>query len=281
MERYLQFFNGRSALNMTTVLVKASDIRGGVQFLDARFNLADPQAGKQAFAAGHIEGARHIDIEEHLSDMSSDAGRHPMPTKAQLTATFRQLGLTYDKPIYIYDNGGEPFAARAYFMLQYGGFTNSYIVQDGYEALQRAGFEVTTEVETTMSDVDVQFNDDLYVNRAAVKEVARGKADKVLLDARSAVRYRGEDEPIDAVAGHIPRARNYDWEQLVTDGMLAPNATLANTVSQNESIIVYCGSGVTASPLYAMLKEAGYPNVQVYTGSYSDWIREEPVVQEQ
>lgn len=266
---------------MTTVLVKASDIQGDVQFLDARFHLADPQAGKRLFAEGHIEGARHIDIEDDLSDMSSDAGRHPMPTKAQLTETFQRLGLTYDTPIYIYDNGGEPFAARAYFMLQYGGFTNSYIVQDGYEGLQRAGFAVTTDVETTTSDVDVQFNDDVYVDRAIVKEVARGKVNKVLVDARSAVRYRGEEEPIDAVAGHIPRARNYDWEQLITNGTLAPNETLANTVSKDEDIIVYCGSGVTASPLYAMLKEAGYPNVQVYTGSYSDWIREEPVVQEE
>ena len=265
---------------MTTVFVKASEIQTPAYFLDARFNLADSQAGKQAFVAGHIEGARHIDIEDHLSDMSSDAGRHPMPTKAQLTTTFRQLGLTYDQPIYIYDNGGEPFAARAYFMLQYGGFTNSYIVQDGYEGLQRAGFAVTVDVETTTSDVDVQFNDDVYVDRAAVKEVARGKINKVLLDARSNVRYRGEEEPIDAVAGHIPRARNYDWEQLITAGMLAPNETLASTVSKDEDIIVYCGSGVTASPLYAVLKEAGYPNVQVYTGSFSDWLQYEPVVQE-
>lgn len=265
---------------MTTVLVKASDINGDIHLLDARFNLADPQAGKRLFAEGHIEGARHIDIEDDLSDMSSEEGRHPMPTKAQLTATFQRLGLTYDQPVYVYDNGGEPFAARAYFMLQYGGFTNSYIVQDGYEGLKAAGFNVTTDVETTPSTIDVQFNDALYADRVAVKQVATGKEPKVLLDARSAVRYRGEEEPIDAVAGHIPRARNYDWEQLLIDGMLAPNDTLANTVSKDESIIVYCGSGVTASPLYAVLKEAGYPNVQVYTGSYSDWIREEPVVQE-
>ena len=264
---------------MTTVLVSANALQQPAHFLDARFNLADPQAGQQQFLTGHINGARHIDIERDLSDMTSTAGRHPMPSKAQLEAVVHRLGLTYDQPIYIYDDGGQPFAARAYFMLQYAGFTNVYIVKEGYKGLIAAGYGVTTAVESTMTTMPIQWNDALSVDRAHVKEVARGKTSKVLVDARSAVRYRGEHEPIDPVAGHIPTARNYDWEQLVEDGQLTANDTLTNIVSKDEHIIVYCGSGVTASPLYAMLKQLDYPHVQVYTGSFSDWITEEPVEQ--
>lgn len=264
---------------MTTVLVSANAIQQPAHFLDARFNLADSQAGKQQFLQEHIKGARHIDIEEDLSDMTSSEGRHPMPSKQQLTAVVHRLGLTYEQPIYIYDEGGQPFAARAYFMLQYAGFTNSFIVQEGYAGLVAAGFDVTTDVELSNTSMPIQWNEEVYVDRAHVKEVARRKVDKVLLDARSASRYRGDEEPIDHVAGHIPTARNYDWEQLVKDGQLTVNETLTHTVSKDEQIIVYCGSGVTASPLYAMLKQLDYPNVQVYTGSFSDWIAHEPIEQ--
>ncbi|RUS55158.1 thiosulfate sulfurtransferase [Kurthia sp. 3B1D] len=264
---------------MTAVLVSANAIQQPAYFLDARFNLNDSQAGKKQFMDGHIKGARHIDIEKDLSDMTSSEGRHPMPTKDQLAAVVHRLGLTYEQPIYIYDEGGQPFAARAYFMLQYAGFTNAYIVQEGYKGLVAAGFEVTTDVDYLTSTMPIQWNENVYVNREQVKEVARRKVNKVLLDARSASRYRGDEEPIDHVAGHIPTARNYDWEQLVQDGQLSVNETLTHTVSKDEQIIVYCGSGVTASSLYAMLKQLDYPNVQVYTGSFSDWINHEPIEQ--
>jgi len=92
------------------------------------------------------------------------------------------------------------------------------------------------------------------------------------LDARAAARYRGEVEPLDKVAGHIPTAKNFDWEQLKSEGQLHANDSLRGIVSPDEHVVVYCGSGVTASPLYAVLADEGYENIQLYVGSYSDWI---------
>lgn len=260
-----------------SVFISAKQVERHGHLIDARFDLANPDYGKQQFAKGHIDRAVHWDIEEDLSDMQSSAGRHPMPSKEQLEKLYHASGLTYDQPIYVYDEGGQPFAARAYFILMYGGFHNVKIVRDGYEGLCEAGFSVTTASSIEATTMPIQWNENIYVDRTYVKEVVSGLHDTVLLDARAAARYRGEFEPIDRVAGHIPTARNFDWEQLVQQGELRENDAIKEVVSKDESIIVYCGSGVTASPLFAMLKEMAYENVQLYMGSFSDWSNHEDV----
>ncbi|MEG0380752.1 MAG: rhodanese-like domain-containing protein, partial [Kurthia sp.] len=99
-----------------------------------------------------------------------------------------------------------------------------------------------------------------------------GKHNKVLVDARSHPRYLGEMEPLDPIAGHIPTARNFDWEQLKEGNQIVLNEEITKVVSKDENVIVYCGSGVSATPLFAVLDELGYENIQLYTGSYSDWV---------
>ncbi|MDN4493807.1 sulfurtransferase [Ureibacillus aquaedulcis] len=257
---------------MGKVFVAAKDVKEG-RFIDTRYDLQDRNWGKQAFQNCHIQGAIHWDLEQDLSEMTKSEGRHPMPSKEQLQHLFEQSGLNYDDIIYIYDQGGAPFAARAWWMLKYANFPNVYIVNGGFEALKEAGKSVTAEKSNyDVTDLVLGWNDAIYSNRADVKNIVDGVQKAVLLDARSNERYRGENEPIDKVAGHIPTAKNFDWEQLKQGSELHANDQLVEKFKRDEEIVVYCGSGVTASPLYAILADSGYENLKLYVGSYSDWI---------
>lgn len=261
---------------MGKVFIKAKDIQGdNVIWIDTRFDLTDSALGKQQYAGNHILGAIHWDLEEDLSSMNSvKSGRHPMPSKEKLQALFENSGLTTELPIYIYDQGGAPFATRAYWLLKYAGFTNMQIVQDGFQALVEAGFETSTKsLAIKKTSLQLNWHDHLYVDRFYVKEVTEGKYNKVLVDARAHKRYLGEMEPLDPIAGHIPTARNYDWENLKDSNELIINKDIEMVVSKEEEVIVYCGSGVSATPLFAVLDELGYENIQLYTGSYSDWVQ--------
>lgn len=243
-----------------------------VRFVDARFDLQDKEVGRQAFVKGHAPGAVYFDLEQDLSDMKSGNGRHPMPSKEQLASLFEKAGLTYDDTIVVYDQGAAPFAPRAWWMLTYAGFPNVSILNGGVAALEKVVDFTSEETIYTPSKVDFVWQDQLYAQREAIKAIAEGEVAATLLDARAAARYRGEVEPLDSVAGHIPTAKNFDWEQLKVDGALHANDALRAKVTKDEHVVVYCGSGVTASPLYAVLADEGYDNIQLYVGSYSDWI---------
>lgn len=257
---------------MGKVFVAASDVKSG-RFIDTRFNLQDRNWGKQAFQEGHIQGAVYWDLEKDLSDMTKHEGRHPMPSKEQLQQLFEQSALSYEDVIYIYDQGGAPFAARAFWMLKYANFPNVYIVNGGFEALKQADIPVTAnEPQYEPTNLILEWNESIYSSRADVKNIVDGNQKSILLDARAAARYRGEMEPLDKVAGHIPTAKNFDWEQLKQGAELHPTDQLLAKFDKDEDIIVYCGSGVTASPLYAILADSGYENLKLYVGSYSDWI---------
>lgn len=244
----------------------------GVRFVDARFDLQDNEAGRKAFDEGHAPGAIYIHLEQDLSDMESDNGRHPMPNKEKLSAVFQGLGLSYDDQIIVYDQGGAPFAARAWWMLTYAGFPNVIIANGGAPALEKKITFTKDIIKYPPTTIDFDWQEERYAPREAVKAIVDGEVEATLLDARAAARYRGEVEPLDKVAGHIPTAKNFDWEQLKSEGQLQANDTLLSKVSPDEHVVVYCGSGVTASPLYAVLADEGYENIQLYVGSYSDWI---------
>lgn len=248
-----------------------------VKWIDTRFSLQDARAGQRKFQEGHVQGAVYWDLEKDLSDMTKQAGRHPMPDKESLVELFRSSGLELDDEIIIYDDGGSPFAARAWWILQYAGFEKVFILLEGFNQLCEMGIAVSREtVNPIQSSVNPNWNEVLFASRNFVEQTVDGKTGKVLLDARSAERYRGEVEPIDPIAGHIPGALNFDWEQLKRDGLFNLNNEvkdqLTEVVTHKDDIIVYCGSGVTAAPLYAMLKQNGYEHVSLYVGSYSDWI---------
>ena len=263
---------------MTDVYKSVDDLSEGYyKLIDARFTLGDPEAGRQAYEEGHIAGAVYWDLEKDMSDMASENGRHPMPSREHLTELYRRSGLSLDDRILIYDGGGEPFAARAYFLLRYGGFTQAFILKEGFGGLRMAGYPVDAEpCRPQISNVTPDWQEHLLASREDVKKISEGQEEGVLLDARAAERFRGEYEPLDPVAGHIPGARNYDWTRLKKGKYFDSGETveqeLREAVANDEPVTVYCGSGVTAAPLYAMLDHIGKKNLRLYVGSYSDWV---------
>ena len=268
---------------MATVFVSIKDIdHTKSKWVDTRFSLLDTDEGKQKYTKSHVTGAVYWDLERDLSDMTKSEGRHPMPEKAALTELFRASGLSIDDQIIVYDDGGSPFATRAWWLLQYAGFNNSFILLEGFEAMKEAGFPVDNRTpEPLWTSVSPLWDETIYAPRQFVEETVAGKTASVLLDARSEVRYRGENEPIDPIAGRIPGALNFDWEQLKKEGIFnldgAVKEQLHTVVKPVEEVTVYCGSGVTAAPLYALLKHNGYEKARLYVGSYSDWISQQGV----
>lgn len=258
---------------MAKVFVEPKEIKKeNARFIDTRFDLQNASWGQSVYNEGHIEGAIYWDLEKDLSDMSKKEGRHPMPSKEKLKRLFEKAGLTYSDNIYIYDQGAAPFSARAWYMLTYANFPNVFIVNGGIEKLIEEGFSLTKEIPTYPStNLLLNWNESIFANHDDVKKVVDEKT-ATLLDARSNVRYRGDFEPIDKKAGHIPTAKNFDWEQLISDNTLKWNEKLLTKVKKDDAIIVYCGSGVTASPLYAMLQHKGFEKLKLYVGSFSDWI---------
>ncbi len=263
---------------MTDVFISINDIKFETyKWIDARFSLKDINEGKRKYEAEHVQDAVHWDLNDSLSDMSKNDGRQPMPDKEFLVELFRSSGLLLEDSVVVYDDGGSPFATRAWWFLQYAGFKNSFIVVEGFDEIKAAGIPCDQGMPAPVrTSVIPLWDEAIYASRDFVEETVAGETKSVLLDARAANRYRGEIEPLDRIAGHIPGALNFDWEQLKKDGDYFFDETiqkkLAEVAAPSEEITVYCGSGVTASPLYAMLKHYGYANVRLYIGSYSDWV---------
>lgn len=267
---------------MTKVFIELAEIlEQSPRFIDVRFDLGEKDVGRQMYNKGHIEGAVYWDLEEDLSDMDSKDGRHPMISKEKMTRLVQLAGLKLDDYIVIYDQGATPFALRAYFLLEWAGFKHIYVSRSGYEELKDklpvSNMESVLSPTTTIPE----WNNDKLLTMAEVRKVVAQEKEGQLIDARSNIRYKGESEPIDSIAGHIPSAINFDWEQLKRNGKFLEQKELKEKLSplapNDKPVIAYCGSGVTAAPLYGCLKEAGYENVQLYVGSYSDWIRENEV----
>lgn len=263
-----------------TVFIETTDTEN-YRWIDARFDLKDSAWGSERFAAEHVAGAIHWDLENDLSDMASENGRHPMPSKEQLTQLFQAAGLELTDSIVVYDQGGSPYAARAWWLLSYAGFEHAFISRVGFDELKQQGIATSTESTSySASTITPEFDDGLLATRKDVQQIVDGKELGVLIDARSAERYAGINEPIDAVAGRIPGARNYDWSQLVSNGAFRTDEEFGGLLQPKEPAVVYCGSGVTAAALYAMLAEKQYEGLKLYVGSYSDWISDEDSVVE-
>ena len=266
---------------MGKVFLSLKDVDyGDYKWIDARFSLKDAKLGKQKYEESHVENAVHWDLNDDLSDLSKQDGRQPMPNQEALIELFQTSGLSIDDAIIVYDDGGSPFATRAWWFLQYAGFKNAFILLEGFEEIKQAGIPVTAETpQPNRTSVKPMWNEAIYASRGFVEQIVSGEIDNTLIDARAANRYRGETEPLDRIAGHIPGALNFDWEQLKKEGQYNFDGTikdkLAKIADAAQEVTVYCGSGVTASPLYAMLAHYGYNNVRLYVGSYSDWVSKE------
>lgn len=270
---------------MSNVWIHFNELENhNIRFIDVRFSLTDQEEGRRLYEESHLTGSIFMDLENDLSNMDSKDGRHPMPSKENLKMFFENHGLQYSDTIVIYDQGGMPFGPRAYWIFKYAGFPKVFILREGFDQLKEMNVAISKDIpDFAKSDLDIEWNEEIFAHKELVKSISEKAIEGVLLDARSKERYEGRNEPIDFVAGHIPTARNFDWEQLKENGQFkhgkAIEKSLEKVASKDEEITVYCGSGVTAAPLYAMLKEIGYEHVRLYVGSYSDWITSYPVDQ--
>ncbi|MBB6020381.1 thiosulfate/3-mercaptopyruvate sulfurtransferase [Paenibacillus sp. JGP012] len=248
-----------------------------VVIADCRFLLGQPDAGREAYEAGHIPGAIYLDLEKDLSaPVTEHGGRHPLPDAAALASRLAKAGIGSDSRIIAYDDQGGMNASRLWWLLRYMGHEQVYVMDEGFSAWQNAKFPVTTDVPVQIpSSFDVKLQPQML---ASVEDVQHASASgsAVLIDSRDTRRYAGLEEPIDAKAGHIPGAVNYFWKDVLdADGRWSGVEALEERfvkLGKDDAIIVYCGSGVSACPNVIALEEAGFTNVKLYSGSWSDWI---------
>lgn len=256
--------------------------------VDCRFMLADPALGRLRYLEAHIPGAVFADLNQDLSAavVPGQTGRHPLPEPQSFAATAGRLGIGPGMQVVVYDDAGGGMAARLWWMLRWAGHDAVAVLDGDWRAWQREG-RATAQGE--QARVPQRFTLHLaegWVVEAA--EVAARLRDPRLrlLDARGADRFRGENETIDPVAGHIPGARSAPYAgNLDANGYFLPPETLAarfRTLAGDvpvEEIVLYCGSGVTAAHNLLALAHAGLGNGRLYAGSWSDWItdRERPV----
>ncbi|TJY39566.1 sulfurtransferase [Cohnella pontilimi] len=253
--------------------------------VDCRYQLNDSSAGRAAYEQGYIPGAVYFDLSKDLSSpVSEHGGRHPLPDIATFADKLGKAGIDETIRVVAYDDQGGMNASRFWWLLKYLGHEKVYLLDEGFTAWKNAGYPVTNAAPPIR--VPKKFTPrpqpDMLADMEDVRTAVRDRT-SVLVDSREHKRYIGQEEPIDRIAGHIPTARNRFWKDNVNaDGKWKTVEELQerfHDVNNHDNIIVYCGSGVSACPNVVALDEAGFRNVKLYAGSWSDWIsyRENPV----
>ncbi|MFM9035462.1 MAG: sulfurtransferase [Mycobacterium sp.] len=251
----------------------------GLAILDVRWRLDRPD-GRGDYLAGHIPGAVYVSLEDDLSDHTlAGRGRHPLPAGPAIQAAARRWGIRTGEPVVVYDDWNRAGSARAWWVLTAAGITGVRILDGGLAAWTASGGDLQPgEITPEPGDVTVAY-DDLYQGgrpTLTAGQIADGPVTP-LLDARAPERFRGEVEPLDPAAGHIPGARNVpSTSVLAPDGTFLPAAELAAVLQDAGAAApagVYCGSGVTASVVLAALGAAGV-EAALFPGSWSQWSGE-------
>lgn len=248
--------------------------------VDARYVLGDPEAGSKAYAEAHLPGAYYLSLSHDLSGPkvpNGEGGRHPLPESKALAVVLERIGIGNNTSVIAYDDQGGAMASRLRWLLKWLGHDGEvYVLEGGFAGWVAAGHPTSTESPAPVEGVtfELAVRNELLVSREEVRERI-GKAGTVIIDSRDASRYRGELETMDPAAGHIPSAINRFWnEGKRADGTWKSPEEQAERfagLSKDDEIIVYCGSGVTATPNVFALEEAGFRNVKLYAGSWSDW----------
>jgi thiosulfate/3-mercaptopyruvate sulfurtransferase len=245
--------------------------------LDVRWRLDEPD-GRPAYLQGHLPGAVYVSLEEQLSDHTvAGRGRHPLPSGRNLQAAARGWGIRQDVPVVVYDDWNRAGSARAWWVLTAAGLANVRILDGGLGAWRSAGLTLETgPVNPQPGNVTVLHNDLYAGSRLTLTAQQSGAGGVTLLDARAPERFRGEVEPVDPVAGHIPGAHNLLSRALLTDdGTFLGDDALTDLLSDrgidtSGPLGAYCGSGVTASITIAALAAVGY-DAALFPGSWSEW----------
>lgn len=252
--------------------------------VDCRFALGKPESGRATYEESHIPRAVYLDLEKDLSSpITEHGGRHPLPDLDRLAQRLGQSGIQSSSRVVIYDDQGGAMASRLWWLLKYTGHEQAYVLDEGFTAWKNASYPVTDEQPVVIPvTYGINLKPDKLVRVDQVRKASQ-QGSKTLIDSREPRRYAGLEEPMDTKAGHIPGAVNYFWKGVLDDSGHWKDAEAIrehfSDIPQDAEIIVYCGSGVTACPNVLALEEAGYGNVKLYAGSWSDWIsyEENPV----
>ncbi|TSE28957.1 putative thiosulfate sulfurtransferase SseB [Tepidimonas thermarum] len=255
--------------------------------VDCSFDLADPAAGRAQYRAGHIPGARYAHLDDDLSAAAGDptaasGGRHPLPARDTLAERLRRWGLNPDEPVVVYDRQGGMVCGRLWWMLRWCGHGPVAVLDGGWAAWQAMGGPVETgDGPATPAPGHFALAPARVVLRT-VHEVANalGRPQQTLIDARATPRFRGEVEPLDPVAGHIPGALNRPFgDNFDADGryksperLRAEFATLLAGRDPN-TVVHHCGSGVSAIPNLLAMTIAGLGTAPLFAGGWSEWCR--------
>ncbi len=252
-----------------------------LRILDCRFALEDPAYGRRSHAQSHIPGAQFADLEQDLSGpaINGVTGRHPLPDAAELVTRLRSWGIDNDSQIVLYDDGPGAFAARAWWLLAWlGKHEDVFVLDGGFKAWSAASLPLDTQPAMARNGNFSGAPDNRLIIEAQQLLAQLDTLDQPLLDARALPRFRGEVEPIDPVAGHIPGAICAPFtDNLAADGRFLSPAQLRERFASllhgyTGEVIAYCGSGVTACHNLFALSLAGYPLGRLYPGSWSEWI---------
>ena len=253
-----------------------------VRIFDATFDLTDAAVGHKQYLESHIPGAVYAHLDTTLSDKHGtgvSGGRHPLPTREKFAAWLSSTGLTNDMQAVVYDRNGANYCGRLWWMLKWAGHNNVAVLDGGLQAWQAAGGAVKSGPEAPNTSSKYALTPSLYA-LVATKTVADnlGRPSQTLIDARGAPRFRGEVEPLDPIAGHIPGALNRPFGQNIgADGKFKPAAELKTEFEallagrDPATVVHHCGSGVSAIPNILAMQIAGLGPTGLYAGSWSDW----------
>ena len=281
-----------SALALQAQLADKQPLR----IFDCSFDLANPHAGHDQYLAAHLPGAVYADLDRHLSarhgvsghhgvitasgaDAPASGGRHPLPNREKFATWLSQVGFANDMQAVVYDRNGNNYCGRLWWMLKWVGHARVAVLDGGLRAWQAAGGKISSGAEPAHFQSGFGLRAPLVrlVDANAVR-AQLGQTSQVLIDARAPARYRGEVEPLDPVAGHIPGALNRPFAtNFDPDGRFKPPAQLRAEFEAllegraADSVVHQCGSGVSALPNMVAMEIAGLKDTALYAGSWSDW----------
>ena len=279
---------------MYNTLIEPKDLFSQLQnpnwvVVDCRFSLLETEQGRQDYQQGHIPGAVYAHLDEDLADpVTVTSGRHPLPDPARFAATLGHWGIGESTQVVAYDSAGGAIAGRLWWLLRWLGHRSCAVLNGGLPAWERQGYPLSSETaEPIPTSFPLTHADTLsWVDSAYMLANSHGGV-SLVIDARAAARYRGEMEPIDPVAGHVPGAVNLPMdENLDEQGCFLPAEALRTRFAAAlgarppDWVVHMCGSGVTACHNLLAMEIAGLTGSRLYVGSWSEWIRDSarPVV---
>ena len=265
-------------MSLPTPLVSAQWLQANLsnpnlRIVDCRYSLADPLAGRMAYGEGHLPGAIFFDLETDLSRPAQPdrtGGRHPLPTPAAFAATLGEAGIDNASWVVAYDETGMT-SPRLWWLMRWLGHEHVAVLDGGIKGWSAAGGALET---LAIEYAPVVFIPNPKPEMVLIAEdVLQRPSSSILIDSRAPERYRGEVEPIDPVAGHIPGAINRNWADGVEGGHFkSAEAQQERFGGLEGEVILYCGSGVSAAANALALEIAGHKGAKLYAGSWSDWV---------